>query len=143
MTGTLAVTAGRGEAALGRAAPEIAGAGPWPGWGRTAKALFRPVGPAAIRVSYSVGIYPRKKYADRRYKRFPGYTAVIATRTAGTIRRYRDLESPAARHETRRIGKAAGMAAAGSLDRPFRMIAALIMGRANRAAEGKAVAGPA
>ena len=43
-------------------------------------------------------------------------TAVITTRTAGTIRRYRDLESPAARHETRRIGKAAGMAAAGSVD---------------------------
>jgi hypothetical protein len=29
------------------------------------------------------------------------------------MRRYRDLENPAARHETRRIGKAAGMVAAG------------------------------
>jgi len=58
----------------------------------------------------------------------------------GTIRRYRDLESPAARHETRRIGKAAGLAAAGSFDEPFGMIAAMIMARANRAAEAKAVA---
>jgi len=58
----------------------------------------------------------------------------------GTIRRYRDLESPAARHETRRIGKAAGLAAAGSFDGPFGMIAAMIMARASRAAEAKAVA---
>jgi hypothetical protein len=50
------------------------------------------------------------------------------------------LESPAARHETRRIGKAAGLAAAGSFDGPFGMIAAMIMVRANRAAEAKAVA---
>jgi len=50
------------------------------------------------------------------------------------------LESPAARHETRRIGKAAGLAAAGSFDGPFGMIAAMIMARANRAAEAKAVA---
>jgi len=38
---------------------------------------------------------------------------------AGSIQRYRDVESPAARHEARRIGKAAGMAAAGSFDGPF------------------------
>jgi len=50
------------------------------------------------------------------------------------------LESPAARHETRRIGKAAGLAAAGSFDGPFGMIAAMIMARANRAAKAKAVA---
>ena len=50
------------------------------------------------------------------------------------------MESPAARHETRRIGKAAGLAAAGSFDGPFGMIAAMIMARANRAAEAKAVA---
>jgi hypothetical protein len=37
------------------------------------------------------------------------------------------LESSAGRHETRRIGKAAGMAAAGSFDGPFGMIAAMIM----------------
>jgi len=58
MTGTLAVTLAAGKPAwAGRAgsALGIAGAGPRPGWGRTAKALFRPVGPAAIRVSYSVG----------------------------------------------------------------------------------------
>ena len=58
----------------------MAGAGPGaaPDWGRAglgpaAKALFQPVGPTAIRVSYSVGIYPRKKYAGRRYRLFPGY----------------------------------------------------------------------
>ena len=37
-------------------------------------------------------------------------------------------------------GKAAGLAAAGSFDGPFGMIAAMIMARANRAAEAKAVA---
>jgi len=50
------------------------------------------------------------------------------------------LESPAARHETCRIGKAAGLAAAGSFDGPFGMIAAMTKARANRAAEAKAVA---
>ena len=50
------------------------------------------------------------------------------------------MESPAARYETRRIGKAAGLAAAGSFDGPFGMITAMIMARASRAAEAKAVA---
>jgi hypothetical protein len=149
MTGTLAVTAGRGEAGLGRAAPgprryapEIAGAGPWPGWGGAGPGRegFIP----ARRASRYPGflfrrIYPRKKYADRRYKRFPGYYGGYYDED-GTIRRYRDLESPAARHETRRIGKAADMAAAGSCDGRFGMITAMTMTRANRAAEAKAVA---
>src|SRR5438477_11831399 len=67
-------------------------------------------------------------------------TAVITTRTAGTIRRYRDLESPAAWHETRRIGKAAGMAAAGSVDGPFGTIAATILGARQPRRGGGAVA---
>ena len=58
------------------------------------------------------------------------------------MRRYRDLESPAARHGARRIGKAADMAAAGSFDGPMGVIAAMIMARANRAAEQEAVAEP-
>ena len=44
MIGTLAVTAGHGEVGLDRAAPgsapEIAGAGPWPGWDPAAKAFI-------------------------------------------------------------------------------------------------------
>jgi hypothetical protein len=46
MTGTLTVTAGRGEAGLDQAAPR--------------RLLVRPVGPAAIRVFYSVG-YTRER----------------------------------------------------------------------------------
>jgi len=38
------------------------------------------------------------------------------------------------------MGKAAGLAAAGFLDGPFGMIAAMIMARANRAAKAQAVA---
>jgi hypothetical protein len=77
MTGTLAVTARRGEVGLDLAAPgsapEIAGARPWPGWGPAAKAFIR-----ARRAGRYPGFlfrrnYLRKKYADRRYKRFAGY----------------------------------------------------------------------
>src|SRR5690242_7934975 len=127
MTGTLAVTAGRGEAGLGRARR-----------GRAAKALFRPVGLAAIPVSYSVG------YTRERNMPTVGTNGSLAIRRL--LRRGRDhttlpgFGSPAARHETRRIGKAAGLAAAGSFDGPFGMIAAMIMARANRAAKAKAVA---
>ena len=151
MTGTLAVTLAAGKPAWagragsapvragnrGRRAP--AGLGPAPGRlgpGREGSIPARRAGryPGFL----FRRIYPRKKYADRRYKRFPGYNGGYYDED-GTIRRYRDLESPAARHETRRIGKAAGLAAAG-FDGPFGMIAAMTKARANRAAEAKAVA---
>jgi hypothetical protein len=121
MTGTLAVTAGRGEAGLrrGRAA-----AGLRPGCGRAAKALYRPVGPAAIRVSYSVGIYPRKKYAGRRYKVFPGYYGGYYAEDGRDDTALPGYGKPsAARYETRRIGDATGPAAAGSFNGPIGIVA--------------------
>jgi hypothetical protein len=65
--------------------------------------------------SYSAAIYPRKKYAGRRYKRFPLLRRLLR-RGRQDHATLPDLENPPARHETRRIGKAAGVAAAGSFE---------------------------
>src|SRR6185312_12822465 len=69
---------------------------------------------------------PAKEICRPSVQTVPGYNGGYYDED-GTIRRYRDLESPAARHETRRIGKAADLAVAGSFDGPFGMIAAMIM----------------
>src|SRR5437588_9072082 len=84
MTGTLTVTAGRGEAGRTHAGPRrlalahagIGGGGPGDGLDSF---YSGPVWPVTTPVSDSIGIYPRQKYADRRHKRLRGYTAVIAT----------------------------------------------------------------
>jgi hypothetical protein len=67
--------------------------------------------------SYSVGYTRERNMPAVGTNGSLAITAVITTSTTGTIRRYRDLESPAARHERRRIGKAAGMAWRAKADR--------------------------
>src|SRR6185437_10858348 len=58
-----------------------AGRGPARTGGRAAKALFRPVGPAAIRVSYSVGYTRERNMPTVGTNGSLDITAVITTRT--------------------------------------------------------------
>src|SRR5262249_49744937 len=75
MTGTLAVTAGRGEAGPGRA-------GARPNGRPRVRGSLEGFIPARLTrlcpVSDSIGIYPRQKYAGRRHKGSAAIAAVIA-----------------------------------------------------------------
>src|SRR5436190_13703632 len=134
MTGTLAVTASRGEAGPRWARAE---AGPWPGWGRASKAYI-----PARRADRYPGflfhrIYPRKKYADRRYKRFPGYYGGYYDEDGRDHTTLPGFGKPggAARNAPDRQGCRHGR---GRLRRrTFGTIAATILARANRAAEAE------